>query len=102
MAIQTNLNHFGITIDDCYYVVDMVNYERGLYNPAIGNDPDKTNANIRILVYGSKEARDNNEEPLTTKSYTFILKTNTSAKNSVVQAYEYLKTLDEFKESEDA
>lgn len=56
---------------------------------------NKEKMNFYLGVYLNKEARENNKAPLETKFYSCEHNVNTS-KNSIKQAYVYLKSLEEY------
>jgi|TARA_Y100000034_G_scaffold129498_1_gene186087 hypothetical protein len=98
MALQCDVKKFGLTVKGAYLFVDYVNYDRRLLNPAFVN-PVKDNAVIGLIIFTSKEARDNEEEPMEIRNFNFTIKVGSDAKNPVEQAYDYLKTLDEFQDA---
>jgi len=107
MALQKEIQTHGLTIGDAYIKVSEINwsdqsYWKGAEQPmelANGNmaEPGKW-VGVRVTAYANKEARDNFEEPMYNK---LIMMPIAYSKNWVEQAYEYLKTLDEFSDTED-
>lgn len=101
MALQCDIKKFGMILKDAYLFIDKVDFNRQLLNPAF-NNPMRDNAVIGLIIFTSEKARVNKEEPVETRDINFTLSVEADAGNPVEQAYEYLKTLDEFKESENA
>lgn len=58
---------------------------------------DKNTANISVVIYESV----NKENIIDNIPYTFKLNTSDTAVNIIKQGYEYLKTLDEYKDAVD-
>lgn len=54
-----------------------------------------------VEIYKDKEARQNNKKAIECKSYRCSHDVTNESFNSIKQAYEYLKTLSEYKNSED-
>ena len=77
----------GFVLDNAYCKVEEIN-------------ANKERMNFYLNIYLNKESRDNNKIPLETKFYSCEHSVLTS-ENSIRQAYNHLKTLDEFKNSID-
>ena len=107
MAIQQEIITHGLTLDTAYIKVSEINWSDQKYwgaakqgmrlEDGTASEPGKW-VNVRLTIYASKEARDNGEKLLYHKSIKMPL---SFEKNWVQQAYEYLKTLDEFQGTED-
>lgn len=77
----------GIVAEDSYCKVEEIN-------------ANKDSMNFYLGIYLNKVARNSNKSPLETILYTCNHDINTN-KNSIKQAYEYLKTLEEYKNAID-
>ena len=77
----------GLIVEEAYCKVEEIN-------------ANKERMNFYLNIYLNKEARDNNKTPLETKFYSCEHSVLT-AENSIKQAYNHLKTLEEFKDSID-
>lgn len=62
---------------------------------------DKDNLNFIVGIYKDKDARQEGKRVILTKSYSCKHYVDSESYNSIKQAYEYLKTLEEFKDSID-
>lgn len=56
---------------------------------------------FRVAIYKDKEAREQEKKIIEFKIYNCIHNTTVSSKNSIEQAYQYLKTLIEYENSID-
>ena len=99
MALEMSISKFGFTANKGYHVIDFVGYHKRLVTPTVNND-EKTGA-ITVVSYADKDARDAKSEPMKISNYHFTMDTTSDAKDSVTQAYTYLKTLDEYKDASD-
>lgn len=123
MALQGKYNYKGIEVDGAYVKVSTVNYNVG-YNlevteksPAEYNEdgslkkeavmesnwvPGNT-TQVSLAVYKDKAERDANpNEPFTTSYLNVVaLDTKASAKNHVIQAYNTIKAMDDYKDYTD-
>jgi hypothetical protein len=84
MAISKNYNFRDIIISNAYFRIDNLN----------GN---KNGINIILGIYSNKDS----SKAIETKLYTFVPNVLDNSKNFIKQGYEYLKTLDEFKDAVD-
>jgi len=89
MAISKNINlNNGLEINDAYLRICLLS----------GN---KDNININLCSYLSQEAFQQGKEWLEIKEYNFVPITTDTSSNFIKQGYDYLKTLDEYKDSVD-
>ena len=90
MALQ--LDYFDelleVTVPNCYYKISRL----------VGN---KYGMELYLDVFRNKENADSNVRKLITKMYVFQPDVSESASNIYIQGYDYLKTLDEYKNSID-
>jgi len=107
MALQKEIQTHGLTIGKAYLKVSEINwsdqsYWKGAEQPMELADGSKAKSgewvSVRVTAYADKEAKDNSEEPMYSKQ---VMMPIAYSENWVKQAYEYLKTLDEFSDSED-
>ncbi len=98
MALKQSVEAYGTTFSEAYILVNTVTYNKGLGGPVAYEAAKKTS--MSVLTYASKEARDNKADPILDQRFDFD--TDMSGESAVNQAYAYLKTLDEFKNAEDA
>ncbi len=99
MALEKEISKYGFTANNGYHVIDFVGYHKRLVTPTVNNDEDT--GSITVVSYADKDARDAKTEPMKVANYHFAMDTGSDAKNPVIQAYTYLKTLDEFKDAKD-
>lgn len=57
---------------------------------------DGSSISFQLYTYYTKEAKENELEPLFTRSYSFTPDVSDEAKNYRKQGYEFLKTIEEF------
>ena len=107
MALQKEIQTHGLTIGKAYLKVSEINwsdqsYWKGAQQPMELADGSKAKSgewvSVRVTAYADKEAKDNSEEPMYNKQ---VMMPIAYSENWVKQAYEYLKTLDEFQGTED-
>lgn len=77
----------GLVVDNVYCKVEEIN-------------ANKEKMNFYLGIYLNKDARSNSKTPLETKFYTCDHDVLVN-ENSIKQAYNYLKTLEEFKNAAD-
>ena len=99
MALEMAISKYGFTANNGYHVIDFVGYHKRLVTPTVNND--ENTGSISVVSYADKDARDAKSEPMKVANYHFPMETGSDAKNPVIQAYTYLKTLDEFKDATD-
>ena len=123
MALQGKYNYKGIEVNDAYIKVSTVNYNVGytqevtekttaVYNEDGSLKSDavmETNwvanngTQVSFQVYKDKASRDANPQDPFTEGYIHIapLDTKASAKNHVIQAYNAMKAMDDYKDYTD-
>ena len=102
MAINKSLNKYGIDMPDAYWVIDRIDFQKYLDSPT--TEPagvvEGWDTDVYVFVYTSKEARDNKDRFI--EKYNYRFKHDDASELSIqAEAYEYLKTLDEFSDTED-
>lgn len=90
MALQMNLElNNGLKISNAYI---RISYVYG----------DKTKVSIRVDIYASQKCFLDKKKPLQhSKNYYFTPSLDATATNFLEQGYQYMKTLDEFKDAKD-
>lgn len=89
MAISKNITlNNGLTVNNAYIRVDTISGFKG------GLD-------ISVNSYVSKEVFEDGQGYLEQKIYNFVPDVSDTALNFIKQGYEYLKTLDEYKDTVD-
>jgi len=117
MALQGNYNFKGIQLTEAYFMVESTKSrkthmsEAVLVTPAVLNELDEIieapvyetqwikdiQAVASVKLYTTKLSKEENPRSfLELKNYSFTPSENQTAKNITIQAYEYLKTLEEF------
>ena len=86
LKIKTN-TQFGVELDEAYAKIICFN----------GN---KETVDIMVGYYADANARELNMAPIKSENFNFVFNED-SQFNIIKQGYEYLKTLDEFKDAED-
>ena len=94
MALEMAISKYGFTANNGYHVIDFVGYNKRLVTPTVNNDEDT--GTITLVSYADSDARNAGSEPMKIAHYHFAMDTSSDAENPVIQAYTYLKTLDEF------
>lgn len=122
MAIQGNYNFKGIEISGAYIKIDSINY-KAFHNveitektPAVYNDDgsikteavtestwkETSPANFSGKVYKDKATRDSNPDTWISEIWgQFEMAKNSTAKNAVIQAYNAIKAMDDYKDYTD-
>ena len=103
MAITKSINKYGIDMSEAYWVIDRIDFTKYLDSPtsAPAGLVEGWDTDVYVLVFSSKEARDNEDRFIEKFNYQF--KHDDASELSIqAEAYEYLKTLDEFQGGEDA
>lgn len=89
MALRKTITtDFGITVNDAYHKIETVG----------GN---KNNVTITVNAYVTQEASQNGTSFINQKTFNFIPAPDDNSLRWDKQAYEYLKTLDEYKDAAD-
>lgn len=84
MALVKKMNlENGITLNSAYSKVDTVFC-------------DNTSIRFSVYIYKDKESRMSNKQPVTIVDYVYKHDTSENSKNTITQAYMYLKTLQEY------
>ena len=100
MAINKSHIFQGIELPDAYWVVNSIDYRKGLNAPngmgASGFGAGKFNACAYVYIFKDKATRDANGTPLEERAVYFNLSSSDSADNHIKQAYDYIKQIDEF------
>ena len=117
MALQGNYNFKGIQLAEAYFMIESTKSrkthmsEAVLVTPAVLNELDEVieppvyetqwsksvEAIATVKLYTNKSAKEENPRSfLELKNYSFTPSENQTAKNITIQAYEHLKTLEEF------
>lgn len=99
MALEMAISKYGFTANNGYHVIDFVGYHKRLVSPTVNNDEDT--GSITLVSYADSDARNAGSEPMKIANYNFPMATGSDAENPVIQAYTYLKTLDEFSDATD-
>lgn len=104
MAIQKLYNFQGIELPDAYWVVNSIDYRKGLKQKdgmgALGFGAGTYNAQIIVYIFKDKEARDTNMLPIAEESIYFNISSAEDAKSPVAQAYDYINKLQDYKDGE--
>tara|TARA_B100001113_G_scaffold50034_1_gene36356 strand:- start:2367 stop:2741 length:375 start_codon:yes stop_codon:yes gene_type:complete len=123
MALQGKYNYKGIEVNDAYIKVSTVNYNVGYTQELTEKSPAEYNEDgslkkdavietkwianngtqVSFKVYKDKASREANPNESFTDGYLNIaaLDTKASAKNPVIQAYNAMKAMDDFKDYTD-
>jgi hypothetical protein len=117
MALKGQYNFKGISLSEAYFMVESTKSRKThmsevvLVTPAVLNELDEiieapvyetqwikaVQAVASVKLYTSKSSKEENPTSfLDIKNYSFTPSENQTAKNITIQAYEYLKTLEEF------
>ena len=99
MSLEMAISKYGFTANNGYHVIDFVGYHKRLVSPTVNNDEDT--GSITLVSYADSDARNAGSEPMKVANYNFPMDTGADAENPVIQAYTYLKTLDEFADATD-
>lgn len=78
----------GITLNESYHKISSVSCTSNVID-------------FNVEIYKDKEARENNKKAVEIKSFRCSHDVTNTSVNSIKQAYEYLKTLDEYSNSID-
>jgi len=101
MALIKSMNKYGIEFSEAYWVIDRIDFTK--YLNYVTDTPagivEGWDTELYVLVYSNKEARDNKDNHIAMQNYRF--KHNRESElNIQAEAYEHLKTLDEFQGTE--
>ena len=122
MALQGKYNFKGIELAEAYVKINHVNYYSSQFSNEVVKTPEVLNedgtvktpaefetvvtktdkANYSASVYSSKSERDTNyNNIIDTIHGEFDMKVTNTAKNGVIQAYEAVKALEDYKDYTD-
>jgi|TARA_Y100000310_G_scaffold291386_1_gene319300 hypothetical protein len=105
MAIKKTYTFRGIELPDAYWVVNSVDYRKGLktangMNP-LGFGAGTYNGCMMVYIFKDKASRDSNYAPVKERMLYFNLSTSPDAKSQVAQAYDYLNSLQDYNDGEE-
>ena len=100
MALKKSYSsQFGTTHSNAYHKVTNVSWNSNMMStPTMAEDVEYLHGNVS--VFATEAARTANSGSLGSSSFSFEYDSDID-KNWVVQAYEHLKTLDDYKDAED-
>jgi hypothetical protein len=105
MAIKKPYNFKGIEVSDAYWVVNSVDYRKGLKSSdgmlPLGFGAGTYNGCMMVYIFKDKASRDANGIPLKEELIYFNVSTKEDAKSPVAQAYDYLNNLGEYSDGEE-
>lgn len=99
MALELSISKYGLTASKGYAVITSMTYNKEIIQPSAS--VEGTDTVISVCLFADKAARDSGKEAMEYKSYNFDLDIKKDAKDALTQGYEYLKTLDEYKDASD-
>jgi len=101
MALKKSYSsQFGTTHSNAYHKVTNVSWNSNILMPTPTMTEDKEYLYGNVSVFATEAARTANSGSLGSSSFSFEYDSDID-KSWVVQAYEHLKTLDDYKDAED-